>query len=134
MEGAEAMTRRAWTPEEVTYLREQWQTMSWLAIAEKLGRSHATVRSKASALGLRKLSPARPKPTLARKKNISVIVQPTVRFGAGGPARMAGDPVITDKTRKVSVGAPIDQRYAPERAASVIDPAECRPWARWVMK
>lgn len=47
-----------------------------------------------------------------------------------GPAHLPGEPVITERTRIVRVGTPVDTRYAPERRVRIVDPDQCRPWAR----
>lgn len=120
-----------WTEQELRYLREHMADMSWSEIGRALGRAHHSVRTKAMELGLRKLPP-RPGPHPASVKAKQTMFEPPKLPAPGGPARLQGEPVITAKTRIVRVGTPADPRYQPERRVRVVDPAECRPWAREV--
>jgi len=116
-----------WTDAEVRYLREHMRDMSWSEIARALGRPHTSVRTKAMTLGLRKL-PQRPGPAAARAKE--AVFEPPRLPAPGGPARLEGEPVITERTRIVRAPAPVDPRYQPERRERVVDAAQCRPWAQ----
>ena len=44
----------AWSKEEVKMLKQMFRSTSTKGVAEKLGRSAASVQTKASALGLKK--------------------------------------------------------------------------------
>ena len=46
--------RKVWTDEEISFLRENFPTMSAMDIAEKLGISNTSVSTKARELGLKK--------------------------------------------------------------------------------
>lgn len=46
--------RKVWTEEEISYLRENYPTMSAMDIAERFGVSNTTVSNKAKELGLKK--------------------------------------------------------------------------------
>ena len=97
-------------------------TVPWLYFAS---RAAATRYAKANGL--------QPPPEPPPPKPAAVIEVPRVPApGSNGPASLPGEPVITPRTRIVRVGAPEDTRFKPERMVRVVDPNECRPWAREV--
>lgn len=53
-------TKRLWTAEEILFLRENYHTLGYEVIAEKLGRPNHCIRGKASKLGISKKK-AKPK-------------------------------------------------------------------------
>jgi hypothetical protein len=119
-----------WTERELQFMRDNWRRMSWLEVAEALGRPHNSVRTKAKQLGLRKLPPSnKPKaPSVAAKE---ASFSPPRIAAQGGPARQEGEPLVTSATRVTVAPAPRG-RFEVDSAPSVVRATECREWARRV--
>lgn len=131
--------QRNWTKEEDDQIRANYELHGGNWLAERLNRSPIAVRSRAATLGVKADKSARAverkrkameKAREARQAQFRVAPrakEPTFKIKA---LERLGPDIITAET-KVTIATPfVDRRWVPERIERVVDPGQCREWAK----
>jgi hypothetical protein len=128
-----------WTAEEDDFLKANYFQKGGIYVSQQLGRSPTAVRKRAVVLGVPadkhrtavgRYAEQKVKPNPSKKGIGPKMTVVRERDKKASAPKLEGEPIVTADT-KVTIAPPfVDRRWLPDSVVRVVDPDNCREWAR----